>query len=33
MDFTELTASKKAFTLAMKIYKISKSFPGELHDQ
>lgn len=29
MDFKELLAYKKAFALAMKIYKISKSFPTE----
>jgi len=29
MDFKELTAYKKAFTLAMMIYKVSKSFPKE----
>lgn len=29
MDFKELIACKKAFQLAMKIFKISKSFPKE----
>ncbi len=29
MDFTDLLAYKKGFSLAMKIYEISKSFPKE----
>lgn len=29
MDFKELIAYKKAFALAMNIYKVSKSFPKE----
>lgn len=29
MDFTELLAYKKSFSLAMEIFKISKSFPKE----
>ena len=29
MDFTELLAYKKSFSLPMEIFKISKSFPKE----
>ena len=29
MDFKELIVYKKAFTLAMEIYEVSKSFPKE----
>ena len=29
MDFKELLAYQKAFSLAMEIYKLSKSFPNE----
>ncbi|MBW8334972.1 MAG: four helix bundle protein [Prolixibacteraceae bacterium] len=29
MDFKELIVYKKAFTLAMEVYEVSKSFPKE----